>query len=166
MVMFKRSLVSLKIIILLFIFGCGATRPVEKIAKHKISDREYQEGLDYSVWLYSQPINILDEELFSMALSDKLSVAKPVNRNEKKAQSNRALNDQYAVQIASFKSENNAKSYLQDVSGRYSGFQFSLKYSANLWKIIVGNFDNRKKAETVRDNLIKTGFPDAWILRF
>ncbi len=161
--MSKRSLVSFKIIILLFIFSCGATRPADK---NKISNREYKKGLDYSVWLYSQPINILDEESFPVAISDRLATAKPDNRNDKKSQSSRSMKGQYGVQIASFKSENNAKSYLQYVSDRYPGFQFSLKYSVNLWKIIVGNFDNRTSAEAVRDNLIKTGFHDAWIYRF
>ncbi len=161
--MLDRSVYSLLVLVTFFFCNCAATKPKNE---ENISNREYERGLDYSVQLYSKPINIFEDEASFAPLSQKSAAYERIERSESKPGSLRFLKEKMAVQIASFRSENNAKSYLHDVSDGYSDFQFSVIYSSNLWRIVVDNLNSRFEAESVRDNLRKTGFPDAWIIRF
>lgn len=162
----SKSFFFVKFAMLLFLFSCATTN---QNGSREISQDQYEKGLKYSEWLYNQPIDILAEDAASqdsiLIKNEEKSPEKPI-QSEKKPEVASAAEVNFAVQVASFHNEDYARSFYRDVTNKFPMYKFRLFYSESLWRILTGNFPDRRDAESLRDVLRETGFPDAWIYHF
>ena len=140
--------------------GC-ATAPAPRGGR---AASNFEKGLKYSEWLYSQPIDILKGEPFSLpeirprraAHTDTVTEAAAADTSVRL----------FAVQLGSFRHEENARRFLAQVRQTHPRWKTELRFSEGLWRVVVGFYGTHGDAENVRDILREQGFPDAWIVHF
>jgi|GEM_PF-5784680 hypothetical protein len=161
-----RGLVSAGLLLIMgFSLGCAAIPVLGK--RSTANDQQFQKGLKYSEWLFKQPVDFLEGEPFRRDLKQLSAAEKRVPPPPKEE----ALPPQdtirtYAVQVGSFRYEQNARNFLQQVREGHPQWKFSLHFSDGLWRVVVGFYGTHADAEVIRDLLREEGFPDAWIYRF
>ncbi len=144
------------------IVACATTN---RQAAAPTSDAEFKKGLDYSLWLYKEPIDILKEEPLTIPLPTqpdstgaavfaKTAIPPPSDSGS------------FSVQVASFYSEDNARAFLKTVQTQFADYNLQMRYSTGLWRVIAGYYRNHHDAEIVREQLRALRFPDAWIVQF
>ena len=140
--------------------GCAATVP------RTTKTAEFEKGLKYSEWLYSQPIDILKNEPFSLPMPERHPVAQPTQKPVSRPAVHDTTLQPFAVQLASFRIEANARRFFTEVKRTHPGWKFQLRRSQGLWRVVVGFYGTHDDARAVRDILRQQGFPDAWIVHF
>lgn len=150
--------------VLVVISGCATSKFT---GADKTSEKKFQQGLKYSIWLFNQPIDILKDEPFEISTKDRNPSAREIRRfRQKEREPGLKGSLGYSVQVASFRSRENARRFLQEISRLHPGVAFRLQFAADLWRVLVGDFVDRFEAEKLLDQLKKNGFRDAWIFHY
>ncbi|RMG65909.1 MAG: SPOR domain-containing protein [Calditrichaeota bacterium] len=71
----------------------------------------------------------------------------------------------YGVQVLATSSRKNADHIAKELNLHFSLPTQTLKKAA-FWKVIVGRFTERSRAEALRDQLKQAGYADAWVTQF
>ena len=151
------------ILICLLAAGCASTN---RRAGAPTSDAEFNKGLDYSAWLYKEPIDILKEEPSQVPLPTQSDSTHTTVVSAEIPTPVAVETGSFSVQVASFYSEENARAFLQKVRAQHAIYNFQVRYTTGLWRVIAGYYTNRHDAEIVREQLRELRFPDAWIVQF
>ena len=155
----KKQLIWSTIILCTFILmSCAAVPPGKSTDEE---DKDYKKGLKYSESLHPEPIDILKKEYSSRVNLEKSGDEKSSNY---KNTTSEKLTGKFAVQVASFSNKINARKYLKSISSRQSNYSFRIHSSGSVWRVICGEFIDRKNAEYLLHRIKTDGFSDAWIV--
>lgn len=139
------------------VFGCASAPRYSSSKSEK--EKEFEQGLTYSRKIFNQPIDIL---------LDGFSTSSRVTKSDgqHKPLSNSNLEKGFGIQIASFRSKENATNFMSELKNQHSNLRLGTRLHDGLWRIFVGIFNTRTEAEKWRDVVHSYGHTSAWIIKF
>ena len=137
--------------------GCASTP--RYTSSSSVEEKEFKDSLEYSRKIFNQPIDIL--------LDDFTSSIQVTNSGDKQ-KSNLFSNVKhgFGVQIASFRSKQNADNYLLDLKTQHVNLRLNLRFHDGLWRVVSDLFKSRAEAENLKALVHFYGYSSAWIIKF
>ncbi|MBC8345892.1 MAG: SPOR domain-containing protein [Candidatus Marinimicrobia bacterium] len=83
---------------------------------------------------------------------------------EEKADSIQVIIEGFRVQVLATRTRENADQ-LRNALGEIYSEDIYIVFEAPNYKVRLGNYIDRRHAETMRQTLVKSGYPTAWIIR-
>ena len=85
---------------------------------------------------------------------------KPENRTD----TTQIIVEGFRVQVLATRTRENADQLRQTLAEGYAE-EIYIVFEAPNYKVRMGNFINRRHAESLRQTLVKSGYPSTWIIR-
>lgn len=153
-IMTKKFIFSVSLIV--FVAGC-TTKPAVK------SDKEYQQALEESEKNKDKKLDFLaDEKLPNEEYVPSDSASTDHHTEFQEVPPTKPA--KYRIQIFAGSPANAFKNFSK-YGGEHSGAEVYMinDKSENLWKVWVGGFNSKPEADSAKQKLIESGYPDSWV---
>ena len=85
-------------------------------------------------------------------------------KSEYKTDMTQIIVEGFRVQVLATRTRENADQLRQTLAEGYAE-EIYIVFEAPNYKVRMGNFIDRRRAESLRQTLVKSGYPSAWIIR-
>ncbi|OQX58059.1 hypothetical protein B5M50_05015 [candidate division KSB1 bacterium 4484_219] len=143
--------------------GCATTKWESNNSQTDTQEARWRKGIEYSRHIYHEPVDFLRDEPF-IANQDKDQKQKSQISTEK-IRGNQQSSTVYRVQLAAFRSREAAQKMAEAFRHRSPGDLCRIDSDGKWWRVQVGEFTTRAEAELKREQLIASGYHDAWIVQ-
>jgi len=124
----------------------------------------------FIVCIYSQDVKFFDESFDPLNLVEpdlKLPIIIRTNDNIPQNLTNfipDSIVDGFRIQVVSTNDLNLANSMANEIKEKFS-FQTYIIFDSPNYKLRLGDFNSRKNAELIRNDLVQNGYNKSWIIR-